>query len=82
MDGSKIFVDSSLIEADASNNSVVDTESLKKYLNESNRELERRLERDSEDREKDDQGKSGGVNSRYISTTDPDAAIVRTSMGQ
>ncbi len=54
MDGSKIFVDSSLIEADASNNSVVDTESLRKYLNESYRELERRLERDSEDKEKDD----------------------------
>jgi transposase len=79
VDGSKIFVDSSLIEADASNNSVVDTESLRKYLNDSYRELERRLERDSEDKEKDDQGKSGGVNSRYISTTDPDAAIVRTS---
>ena len=57
MDGSKIFVDSSLIEADASNNSVVDTESLRKYLNESYRELERRLERDSEDKEKDDQDK-------------------------
>jgi hypothetical protein len=79
VDGSKIFVDSSLIQADASNNSVVDTESLRKYLNESYRELERRLERDSEDKEKDDQGKSGGVNCRYISTTDPDAAIVRTS---
>ncbi|MGH7793208.1 MAG: transposase, partial [Thermodesulfobacteriota bacterium] len=34
VDGSKIFVDSSLIEADASNNSVVDTQSLKRYLNE------------------------------------------------
>ncbi len=29
MDGSKIFVDSSLVEADASNNSVIDTQSLK-----------------------------------------------------
>ncbi len=28
MDGSKIFVDSSLVEADASNNSVIDTQSL------------------------------------------------------
>ncbi|MDO9509062.1 MAG: transposase, partial [Thermovirgaceae bacterium] len=29
VDGSKIFVDSSLVEADASNNSVIDTQSLK-----------------------------------------------------
>lgn len=79
VDGSKIFVDSSLIEADASNNSVVDTQSLKRYLNESYKEMERRLERESEDKEKDDEDKRGGVNSRYISTTDPEAAIVRTS---
>jgi transposase len=79
VDGSKIFVDSSLIDADASNNSVVDTQSLKRHLNESYKELERRLERENEDKEEDDQDKSGGVNSRYISTTDPDAAIVRVS---
>lgn len=79
VDGRKIFMDSSLIQADASNNSVVDTKSLKKYLNESYKELERRLEEESEEEggNKDDEG--GGVNSRYISTTDPDAAIVRTS---
>jgi transposase len=79
VDGSKIFVDPSLTEADASNNSVVDTQSLKRHLNESYKELEKRLERDSEDKEEeDDQDKGGGVNSRYVSTTDPDAAIVRT----
>ncbi len=79
VDGSKIFVDSSLIDADASNNSVVDTQCLKRHLNESYKELERRLERENEDKEEDDdQDKSGGVNSRYVSTTDPDAAIVRT----
>jgi len=78
VDGSKIFVDSSLIEADASNNSVVDTKSLKRYLNESYRELEKRLEEEREDEEGDNDDE-GGVNSRYISTTDPDAAIVRTS---
>ena len=39
IDGSKIFVDSSLIDADASNNSVVDTHSLKRYLNKSYVEL-------------------------------------------
>ena len=80
VDGSKIFVDSSLIEADASNNSVVDTQSLRRYLNESYKELERRLREQSEDKEEeDDEDKGGGVNSRYISTTDPDAAIVRVS---
>src|SRR3972149_5886686 len=78
VDGSKIFVDSSLIEADASNNSVVDTKSLKRYLNESYRELEKRLEEEREDEEGDNDDE-GGVNSRYISTTDPEAAIVRTS---
>src|SRR3972149_6466644 len=78
VDGSKIFVDSSLIESDASNNSVVDTKSLKRYLNESYRELEKRLEEEREDEEGDNDDE-GGVNSRYISTTDPEAAIVRTS---
>ena len=33
VDGSKLFVDASLVDADASNNSVVDTQKLKKYLN-------------------------------------------------
>src|SRR3990172_4297578 len=78
VDGSKIFVDSSLIEADASNNSVVDTKSLKRYLKESYKELEKRLEEEREDEEGDNDDEGGGVNSRYISTTDPDAAIVRT----
>jgi transposase len=70
VDGSKVFVDSSLIEADASNNSVVDTQSLKRYLNKSYRELERRLEDIQPE-------KAGEVNKRYISTTDPEASIVR-----
>ena len=42
--GEKIFVDSSLIDADASNNSVVDTQSLKRYVNNRYRCLEERLE--------------------------------------
>jgi len=80
VDGKKIFVDSSLIQADASNNSVVDTKSLKRYLNESYKELERRLEEEvkEDDSREDNDGSSGGVNKRYISTTDPDASIVRT----
>jgi transposase len=73
-DGSKIFVDSSLVDADASNNSVIDTQSLKIHLRENYKKLEARLE-----------AVEGGMdsfrryvkkNSRYMSTTDPDAAIV------
>jgi len=41
VDGTKIFMDGSLIDADASNNSVVDTHSLKRYLNEGYRNWKR-----------------------------------------
>jgi transposase len=44
VDGSKIFVDSSLVDADASNNSVIDTQSLKIHLYENYKKLEARLE--------------------------------------
>jgi len=81
VDGSKVFVDSSLIEADASNNSVVDTHALKRHLNKSYRELEKRLGTDKEgnkdESDEDRRGRNGKVNSRYVSTTDPDASIVR-----
>jgi transposase len=72
VDGSKIFMDSSLIDADASNNSVVDTHSLKRHLKKSYRELERRLEEEGSGVE----SSAGGVNERYRSTTDPDASVV------
>ncbi len=75
VDGSKIFVDSSLIDADASNNSVVDTQSLKKYLNKSYLEMEKRLDEEIEARKETKNNRE--VNKRYISTTDPDASIVR-----
>ena len=74
VDGSKIFVDSSLVDANASNNSVVDTRSLKGQLQESYKELEARLEEKSE--RMDSSRKYVKENRRYISTTDPDAAIV------
>ena len=72
VDGEKLFVDSSLIDADASNNSLVDTHSLRRYLNKSYRRLEERL---------DDLGdkKSTPANSRNISTTDPDPWVTRHS---
>jgi len=73
IDGSKLFVDASLIDADASNNSVVDTHRLKKYLNKGYRQLERRL---------DDGEKTSPATSRYISTTDPDASPTRHGGGK
>jgi len=74
VEGSKIFVDSSLVDADASNNSVIDTRSLKVQLQESYKKLEARLEEKSESL--DSSRRYVKQNSRYISTTDPDAAIV------
>jgi len=74
VDGSKIFVDSSLVDADASNNSVIDTQSLKIHLHENYKKLEARLEEVSES--SDSSRRYVKKNSRYMSTTDPDAAIV------
>lgn len=76
VDGSKIFIDSSLIDANASNNSVVDTQSLRHRLRHKNfRELEARLEEREESCDPSRSYKK--TNKRYISSTDPDAAIVR-----
>ena len=76
VDGTRIFMDASLIDADASNNSVVDTHALKRYLNERYRELEKRLDT-VESAEADSRKTKTVVNSRYVSTTDSDASIVR-----
>lgn len=75
IDGRKVFVDASLIDADASNNSVVDTHKLEKHLNKSYKRLENRL---------DDITalKKTPADSRYISTTDPDASVTRHSKGK
>lgn len=81
VDGRKIFLDASLIEAHASNASVVDTQSLKRYLNKRYRELEARLtERDATTPTEDRPYRT--VNTRYVSTTDPEAAIVRQGRGK
>jgi transposase len=87
VDGRKLFCDSSLVEADASCNSVVDTQGLKRYLNPAYQELEARLEeREEEEKNNDDsQGTSPRqniVNQRYTSTTDPDASVVRKGQGK
>lgn len=62
VDGDKLFMDSTLADANASMDSVVDKESPKRYLNKRYRELEEKLDE-----------KEG----RYISTTDPDAGVVK-----
>ncbi len=72
IDGSKMFTDASLVQADASNRSVVNQHSLKRYLNKSYRELESRLEQQN-----DHEPKKGKANRKHISTTDPDASVVR-----
>lgn len=75
VDGSKLFTDSSFIDADASNNSVIDTARLSKYFDKGYRELENRLEDIKEE-------KKGITNQRYLSTTDPDAAVMRHKGGK
>ena len=75
VDGSKVFVDASLIDADASNNSVVDTKKLKRYLNKSYQRLESRLDDIKTE-------KTTPADSRYISTTDPDASVTRQGSGK
>jgi len=82
--GNKLFMDSSDIQADASNNSVVNTEDIRRYLKKSYRLMEKRLEDDSNQTENDDLAppKSGTANKKYISTTDPDASVQRKGAGR
>lgn len=82
VDGSKLFMDSSMVQADASNNSVVNKESLKRYLNKSYQILESRLEQEQQCSGSDDAIKSGTANKKYISTTDPDASVTRRGSGK
>jgi len=75
VDGRKLFSDSSLIDANASNNSVVDTHKLEKYLNRGYRDLEKSL---------DDikAAKQAPSDKRYMSSTDPDASVSRHGGGK
>jgi transposase len=82
VDGSKLFMDSSLVQADASNNSVANKESLKRYFNKSYQILESRLEEEQKSSDSDQQPKSGTANQKYISTTDPDASVTRRGSGK
>jgi transposase len=71
VDGSKIFMDSSLVQADASNNSIIALNSLKSQLNRHFQELEARLEEPAADSKG-----NGKLNKTHLSTTDPDASLV------
>ena len=72
VDGSKIFMEGSLIDANAANGSIMDRYSLKAQLSDRYPELERRLEEIGVE----ELAKRGEVNQRYISLTDPQASIV------
>jgi len=75
VDGKKLFVDASLIDADASNNSVIDKERAQKDISKSYHRFEERLD--------DLEGsKTTPANSRFVSTTDPDASVTRHSVGK
>ena len=82
VDGSKLFMDSSMVQADASNNSVVNKESLRRYLNKSYQILESRLEEEQRTSVSNDKSKSGAANRKHISTTDPDASVIRRGKGK
>jgi len=83
VDGSRLFMDSSLVQADASNNSVINVnkEALIIHLARGFNELESRLE-EKEDPPDDHVPKTGSANQHYRSTTDPDASVTRQGAGQ
>jgi transposase len=83
VDGEKLFCDSSLVDANASCNSVVKRMNDKR-LRLAYSELEGRLE-DVEEADGDSDGDGGRrniVNRRYVSTTDPEASVVRKGAGK
>jgi transposase len=84
INGNKLFMDSSIVQANASNNSVVNNESLKRYLNKSYQILESRLEKEkaTDSKNQCNVTKSGIANKKHISTTDPDASVTRRGKGR
>jgi len=68
-------VDASLIDGDASKNSVIDKERVQKDISKSYQCLEKRLG-DSE------VSKETPANSRFVSTSNPDASVTRHSVGK
>jgi hypothetical protein len=62
-------MDGCLIQANASNNSVINKESLTRYLNKSYQTLESRLDQEHDESSDDDGPKPGAANQKHISTT-------------
>ena len=87
VEGRKLFVDASLVDANASKDSIVDTHSLKRYFNRAYRKLEERLD-SLEDNDEDDPSGGGKpprqnvANSRHVSTTDHEASVMRKGAGK
>ena len=79
VDGKKLFMDSSLVDANASQESVVDTHSLKASLA---RDYDKLCDRLSEPEEPKSRRVRRTVNDRYRSKTDPDAAIVQRGLSR
>ncbi len=73
VDARKLFVDASIVEADASMESLVDAGSIRHRLHQSYPEFERRLE----EQEQSERPSFKKVNRQRVSTTDPDAAVTR-----
>ena len=71
VDGSKLFVDASFVDADASMESLVEANSIQHQIHHSYPEFERRLE----EREQSDRPCYRKVNRQRVSTTDPDATV-------
>jgi transposase len=77
VDGSKIFVDSCLVDADASLNSITNAASFHAGLGDSYIQLAARLEEKEEDGAVESYQSKGPVNRRFLSKTDPDSSITR-----
>ena len=71
VDGTKIFCDSSLVDADASNNSVMERQSFIRSWKKRYGEFERRFFVDE-----------GKAAPKHVSMTDPDASVVRKGKGK
>ncbi len=93
--GKKIFVDSCLVTANASLNSVINMKLARNKLRKNYNQLSQRLEEKNAEKDvsgSDDSKPSGssstgkptrkGVNRSYLSSTDPDAAITRIGGGK
>ena len=68
VDGDKLYIDASLVAANASRNSVIEVV------------VQREVSKlEEQDEEEEDSGSGGSVNRKLRSTTDPDSTVVRTS---